>query len=309
MANLDVKVAVTSPSFSSNPILREELGLLFSNAKYNDTGKNLNDTDLVQFLLDCEAAIVGLEKIDQNVLEQCSKLKVISKYGVGLNNINFDEATLKGVSIVYSSGVNKRSVSELVLGFMLGVSRNIFSSISLVKNGEWIKSGGHELSGKTVGIIGFGNVGQDLATLLKPFDLKILVNDIVPVKEHSDDYLVTSVTLDQLLLESDVITLHVPFDQSTKDLLNASNLSLIKEGALIINTSRGGIINEKDLYMILDQKNAYAALDVFLEEPQLNTPLANHPRVFPTPHIGGNSREAVLAMGRAAIQNLSKYYE
>lgn len=309
MANLDVKVAVTSPSFSSNPILREELGLLFSNAKYNDTGKNLNDTDLVQFLLDCEAAIVGLEKIDQNVLEQCSNLKVISKYGVGLNNINFDEATLKGVSIVYSSGVNKRSVSELVLGFMLGVSRNIFSSISLVKNGEWIKSGGHELSGKTVGIIGFGNVGQDLATLLKPFDLKILVNDIVPVKEHSDDYLVTSVTLDQLLLESDVITLHVPFDQSTKDLLNASNLSLIKEGALIINTSRGGIINEKDLYMILDQKNAYAALDVFLEEPQLNTPLSNHPRVFPTPHIGGNSREAVLAMGRAAIQNLSKYYE
>lgn len=309
MINSDVKVAVTSPSFSSNETLREELDSLFANVKYNQTGRNLKNEELIKFLSDCEAAIIGLEKIDQNVLAKCPELKVISKYGVGLNNIDFHEAASRRISIVYTPGVNKRSVSELVLGFMLGISRNIFSSISLIKNGKWIKSGGFELTGKTVGIIGFGNVGQDLANLLQPFNVKILANDIVPIKQYSSGPLVIGTSLNQLLVDSDVITLHVPFDQSTKNLLNASNLSLIKDGALIINTSRGGVINEDDLCVVLDQKNAYAALDVFLEEPQINTDLINHPRVFATPHIGGNAKEAVLAMGRSAIKNLSNFYD
>jgi D-3-phosphoglycerate dehydrogenase len=299
-----IEIAVTSPSFSGNLVLRRELELYFEKIKYNETGKNLSPDSMLDFVGNAQGLILGLEKAGEELFRQKKSLKVIAKYGVGLNNIDLIAAKAAGVLVSYTPGVNKRSVSELVLAFMIGMSRNVFNSLSAVKNGLWIKDGGTEITGKKIGIIGFGNVGRDLASLLKPFGVEIYANDIISFTEETLSYSVKSVDLNCLLSTCDIVTLHVPYAKDTHHLIAASEFNLMKDGAIIINTSRGGVVDEEALLLALTDKNMKAALDVFEVEPQLGTALIKHPHIFPTPHIGGNSKEAVMTMGRAAIENL-----
>lgn len=299
-----IKVAVTSPSFSNNLILRAELESYFPNVKYNETGKNLEPELVPDFVGDARGLILGLEKAGSSLFNYCKNLKVISKYGVGLNNIDIDVAQAASVLVFHTPGINRRSVAELTLTFMIGISRNVFNSISSVKEGSWVKNGGFEISGKNIGIVGFGNIGKDLAFLLKPFGVNIYANDVINFNENTKDYAVNRVSLGRLLEVSDVISLHVPYTEDTHHLISSAEFDIMKEGAIIVNTSRGGIIDESALLEAVSNKEIKAALDVFEVEPQLGTKLVSHPNIFPTPHIGGNSREAVLAMGRSAIKNL-----
>jgi phosphoglycerate dehydrogenase-like enzyme len=307
----EIKIAVTSSSFSKSVQLRNELKEhSFKSVVFNDTGMTLSGKELDFFLKDSNVAIIGLEECGESFFERNRQIRVISKYGVGLNNIDFDSAKRYGVKILYSQGVNRRSVSELVLAFILGSARNVFNSIEKMRDGIWDKNGGYELSGRVVGIIGFGNIGRDLAGLLKPFNITCLVNDICNFEEVTTSYSVKNVDLDFLLRNSDVITLHVPYSETTQDLISKRELELIKEGSLIINTSRGGIVNEQFLLEKLNRTKYFcAALDTFIKEPQISSDLVNHPRVFCTPHIGGNSREAIQAMGGAAIKNLINFID
>jgi phosphoglycerate dehydrogenase-like enzyme len=298
------KVVVTSPSFSNNLTLRAELESYFPCVKYNETGKNLEPELIPDFVGDAKGLILGLEKAGSSLFNYCKNLKVISKYGVGLNNIDIDAAQAASVMVLHTPGVNRRSVAELTLAFMIGISRNIFNSIASVKEGSWVKNGGFEISGKNIGIVGFGNIGKDLACLLKPFGVNIYANDVINFIENTDDYAVNRVSLERLLEVSDVISLHVPYTKNTHHLISSPEFDLMKKDAIIINTSRGGIIDETALLEAVLNKGIKAALDVFEVEPQLGTKLVSHPHIFPTPHIGGNSREAVLAMGRSAIENL-----
>jgi len=299
-----IKIAVTSPSFSSNLILRSELESYFPIVKYNETGKNLEPELVPNFIGDSKGLILGLEKAGPSLFNFCKDLMVISKYGVGLNNIDFDAAQAASVLVAYTSGINRRSVAELALTFMIGISRNVFNSITSVKEGHWIKNGGFEITGKNIGIVGFGNIGKDLACLLKPFGVKIYANDVINFIENTKDYSVIKANLEHLLRVSDVVSLHLPYTVDTHHLISGEEFKLMKEGATIINTSRGGIIDESALLEAVSNKGIKAALDVFEVEPQLGTKLVSHPHIFPTPHIGGNSREAILAMGRSAIENL-----
>lgn len=304
-----IKIAVTSPSFSANPILRTELERYFPQVKYNKTGKNIDSASIPGFIGDAEGIILGLERADSNLFGHCKNLKVISKYGVGLNNIDLIAARAAGIIVKYTPGVNKRSVAELVIASMIGISRNVFNSIDTVKKGHWVKDGGFEITGKNIGIIGFGNIGMDLARLLKPFNVKIYVNDIVDFAENTIDYNVQKADLEHLLKLSNIVSLHVPYTPDTYRLISKNEFDLMKVGSIIINTSRGGIIDEIALLEAMSSKDIRAALDVFEVEPQLGTNLINHPNIFPTPHIGGNSREAVMAMGRASIENLRSCFE
>lgn len=303
-----IRVGVASPSFSANEVLRRELDSCFQNVRYNDTKGTLNQSEIKEFLKDSDAAILGLESLDEDLVSSCPNLRVVSKYGVGLNNIDFKAAHDAKISVYSMPGVNKRSVSELVMSFMLGISRNVFNSIHQLKGGTWYKNGGQELTGKTVGIIGYGNVGADLATLLQPFAVNILVNDIVDVSPKFRDGSIKQVTKMELCRDADMISIHVPLDESTRQLVARNELDVMKSDAIIINTSRGGVVNEFDLLEKLLSSNIRAGLDVFEIEPQVGTVLLQHERVYPTPHIGGNSKEAVLAMGRAAIFNLKRHY-
>jgi len=304
-----MKIVATSPSFSKNKILQDEIYKYFPDAKLNLKGTRFSKQELIEFIGDTDGVIVGLEAMNKEVLEKLPNLKIISKYGVGLNNIDLDECKKKNISIGWSGGVNRLSVAEMALGFMLMFSRNLFTTTNQLKNGTWNKSGGFQLSGKTVGIIGVGFIGKELIRLLKPFGCKILVNDIINQNEYYKEHNLIEVGKEELYKESDIISIHTPQDESTFNFITLNELSKMKDSVYILNTARGGLINEQDLKHAL-QNNIIsgAAIDAYMEEPPTDKEFLELPNLICTPHIGGNAKEAIEAMGLSAIKHLKEFY-
>ena len=304
-----MKLKVSSPSFCKNDFLVKELKKYFSNITLNDTGKYFKDEELLKFIKDSEALIIGTDKISDEILSECKNLKFISKYGVGLDNIDLEACKKRDVSIGWSGGVNRLSVAELTLGCMLMLCRNLYTSSNDLKNLYWNKNGGFNLSSKTIGIIGCGFIGKELVRLLKPFSCKILVNDI---KEQRDYYKKEGLILsskEDIYKNSDIISLHIPLDESTDNLISEKEFLLMKKTSYLINTSRGGIVNEKALKEALKSFIiAGAAIDVYETEPPFDKELLSIPNLITTPHIGGNSKESVEAMGLSAIKHLREYF-
>ncbi len=300
-----MKVAVTSRSFSKNPELRRELSARYPNVTFNDQGLTLVGDSLVNFLQGHERAITALEVIDETVVSKLPQLKLISKYGVGLDMIDLAALHRHGIQLAWSGGVNKRAVAELALFFILGSLRGSFAAHDAILKNTWKQWVGANLTGKTVGIVGLGHIGKDVATLLQPFSCRILAHDLKPFPAFCSSNGVTPVGLDELLAQADAVSLHLPLDASTRGLLGAERLSLLKRSAVLINTSRGSIVDEGALKQRLRAGElAGAAFDVFEKEPPADRELLELPNFFCTPHIGGSSAEAILAMGRAAIDGL-----
>lgn len=308
--NNNVKIAVTPPSFSANDILRKNLLEYFTKVKWNDTGKPVSPDELPSFLDGAEGAVTGLDIIDGKLLDKLPKLKIIAKYGVGLDMIDMPALESRGVKLGWTDGVNKRSVSELTLCFMLGLARQVFTSGYKCKyEGEWYKKGGFQITGKTIGIIGFGNIGQDTALLLKPFECRILVNDILDVTEQCKKVNASQAELKELLEQSDIVTLHVPLNDSTHYMINKDKINMMKKNAYLINTARGKVVNQTDLkHALSSERIAGAALDVFEEEPPTDTELLSLPNLAISAHIGGSAIEAVHAMGNSAIKHLKEFF-
>ena len=301
------RVAVTSRSFSRHPVLRAELLARYEKVTFNDAGRKLEGNELVEFLRGHDKAITALERIDDYVLSRLPELKVIGKYGVGLDMIDMDAMRRHGRRLGWTGGVNRRSVSELALSFAIAMLRHVPAASREVLAGNWRQQAGGLLSGRTVGIVGCGHVGKDLVLLLRPFGCTILVNDIRHYGEFYAQQGIEPVGLESLLARADVVTLHVPLDESTRGMLGAERLAVMKPTAILINTARGEIVDETALKSALIEKRlAAAAFDVFAEEPPRDTELLNLPNFLATPHIGGSAAEAILAMGRAAIQGLDE---
>jgi phosphoglycerate dehydrogenase-like enzyme len=297
-------VAVTSRSFSRNEILRAEMLARYEHVKFNDEGLSLAGDSLVDFLAGHPLAITALEKIDDSILQRLPDLRAISKVGVGVDMIDLEAMGRRGVRLAWSRGTNSRSVSELVLAFMLALLRQLPSATKLVRQGGWRQLQGRTLTGRTVGIVGFGHVGRDLAELLGAFSCRVLAYDIVPLADLPVH--VEQTSLDSLLASSEIVTLHTVLNEDTRNLLDRERIGAMRPGALVINTSRGGLVDEAALYDALSSGHlAAAALDVFSSEPPGEHPLLGLDQVIVTPHIGGSTQEAVLAMGRAAIDGLS----
>jgi len=299
------KVAVTSRSFSKHSILREELLKKYPDTKFNDGGLSLSGDSLVSFLSGYEKAITALEKIDNELLSKLPDLKVLSKYGVGVDMIDFKALKEHGVKFGWEGGVNKRSVSELVVSFAISLlHRTVFANVE-VKKGKWCQVKGRQLTGRTVGVIGCGHIGKDTIKLLKPFGCKILSTDILDFPDFYKEYEVEPVVIDELLSRSDVVTLHLPLGESTENIITKERLDLMKEDAVLINLARGGLIDEQSLKERLKNgKLGGAALDVFAIEPPTDPEFSELDNVLITPHIGGSTEEAILAMGLAAIEGL-----
>jgi len=298
-------IKVTSPSFSINSLLTNELKSLPIRVVLNTAGKRFKGESLVEFLNDADGAIIGLESVNADLLDKCSRLKIVSKYGVGLDNIDLDACRKRGVAVGWKPGINKRSVSEMVIGQMIGLSRNLFSHSNLLRTGDWQKDGGCLFSDKTVGIIGLGNIGQDLAKLLQPFGCRLLGNDILDRSVFANKHRIKLVNKEEIFYSSDIVTIHVPLTTSTHQLVDMSSFELMNNEAYLINTSRGSVVDQSALKKAL--KNgciAGAAIDVFEEEPPTDMSFLQLPNLIPTPHISGNSYEAVLAMGRNSIKHI-----
>ncbi|AFG34482.1 hydroxyacid dehydrogenase [Fervidobacterium pennivorans subsp. shakshaketiis] len=274
------------------------------------TSEHLEKEELLKIMPEIEVLIVrSATKVTADIIEAGTKLKIIGRAGTGLDNIDVKAAEAKGIKVINTPGANSISVAELTIGLMIACSRHIARGTIDLKNGKWTKKEleGHELFGRTVGIIGFGNIGREVAKRLLAFDMKILAYDPF-VKET--DMNVKMVDLDTLYKESDYITIHVPLTPETKNLINKETFSKMKDGVIIINAARGGIIDEAALYEALVNGKVYAAgLDVFEVEPptdELRQKLLALPNVVATPHIGASTFEAQERVGMLLVERLIK---
>lgn len=299
------RIVVASRSFSRNPVLRAELTARYPDVTFSASSSVLEGEELVSLLRGHERVIVGLDRIDEAVLAQVPEIRVISKYGVGLDGLDLEAIARHGVKLGWMGGVNRRSVAELTVAFAIALLHRVPESITTLRQGIWQPLVGRQLTGRTVGIIGCGFVGQDLVRLLAPYECRVLAHDIRDYPEFYAAHSVEPVPFDRLLAESDIVTLHVPLDASTRGFIGSAELARMRKGTLLINAARGGLVDEAALEEALSSGHlAGAACDVFQREPDANPRLLALPIFLGTPHIGGSSEEAQLAMGRAAIEGL-----
>jgi len=301
-------VAVTSRSFSRHPILRAELLERYSDVRFNDDGLTLSGQALIDFCQGRKKLITALETVDEQFLSALPELEVIGKYGVGTDMIDKHAMVKHGVELGWTGGVNKRSVTELAIAYMISLLRHVPLTNNEIRDGIWKNRKGRYLSTRTVGVIGCGHIGKDLIGILKAFGSDVLVNDILDFPDFYREHEVQPVSLEELLQCSDIVTLHIPLDDSTRNILSAERLSLMKPDAILINTARGGLVDEAALKSALQEgRLAAAGLDVFTSEPPDDQTLLNLPNFLCTPHIGGSAEEAILAMGRSAIDGLDNH--
>ena len=313
-----MKLAVTSTSFCKRKILLNELKNIIPEVLINSDLIELDGDKLINFLNNnkVEACIVGREKINRDIITRLTTVKAFIKYGVGFDNIDIDYAKKLNIEVLLQTGTNKRSVAELALCFLIGLAHNIFITNNFLKQGNWTKDGGVNLSNKIVGVVGCGNTGGELIRLLSNFGCTILINDIIDKKDFIKNEQVESksklilTSKEQIFKECDFISLHVPLNSETKNLINIDNLKKMKSTSFVINTSRGEVLVEKDLkFALLNKIIAGAAIDVYQNEPPSDLEFLSLPNLVCTPHIGGSSLEASLNMGRAAIENVKKYFK
>ena len=238
----------------------------------------------------------GRTKLDREVLEKADKLKVIIRFGVGLDNIDLEYAENKGVKVFNTPTAFTEAVAELTLAMILGLLRNIGEAHYAMKKGRWDKKRffGCELMDKTIAILGFGRIGRRVADLLMPFNTKIVAYDIVPIP---DEYVERGVTpaknIEEAVSEADIVTLHMPLTKATKNLINMELIRRMRRKPFIINTARGGIVNIEDLKKALKEGLIRgAALDVYPEEPPNDKELFSLDNIILTPHIGAQTYEA-----------------
>ena len=240
----------------------------------------------------------GRTKLSRELIEKADKCKIIARVGVGLDNIDQEAAKEKNIRVINAVEGATTAVAELVIGLMLSMAREIPRADREIRNGNWIKKelAGSELKGKYLGIIGLGNIGKRLGRLTRALNMNIIGYDVVPIdEEFSKEVGLMKADLDTLLSSADYVSLHVPLLDSTHHMINAEKLKLMKNTARIINTSRGGVIDEEALYNSLKEGNiAGAALDVFEVEPATGNNLTTLPNFVATPHMGAQTKEAQL---------------
>lgn len=304
-----MKIAVISPLFSKSLELQAELNNYFSDVKYNVKNNLKTKEDIIEYLQNMDGVIVGREEIDDEILAQCPKLKIISRYGVGLDNIDIKAIEKRGIKLGWSAGTNSNAVAEITLALMLMLTRNIYTSTILLKQHTWKVNGGSELTGKTIGLFGFGNIAKRVVEFLIPFNCKVLVCNRTHREEDLGKYNITYATKEEILREADIISLHLPITPENKNLFSTSEFLSMKKSAFIINTARGALIDEEALQIALQTGEiAGAGLESFVDEPTHNWELIDLPNVVCLPHSGANSKESVLKMGRASIYHLREFF-
>ena len=270
----------------------------------NKYGKKLSKIQLVKLGKNCEGVIAGTELYTKEVLDQLPRLKVISRLGVGMDNVDLAETKQRDIKVYKTQTTPALAVAELVLGIILDLARKISHQNGALKSGIWQKEMGNLLFRKTLGIIGMGVIGKTLVKLVKGFDFKILAFDLLEDEYFAEKYDVTYCDLDTLLVRSDIITIHLNLTNETNQLINAIQMNKMRSGSILINTSRGEMIDEDALYKALKEKRILGAgLDVFNNEPY-SGPLTELDNVILTPHIGSYAKELRVQMEIETVENL-----
>lgn len=288
----------------TDPIDPEGINFLKSQGLDVDEKYTISHEELKSLIADYDAVIIrSRTKITREVIDAAKLLKVIGRAGVGLDNIDVEYAISKGIRIVSTPEATSVSVAELVFAYILCHYRKLIDADSSMKNKKWLKHEltGNELKGKVLGIIGLGRIGIEVAKRAKAFEMRLLVYDVRDVSKECAKLDALQVPLKTLLEKSDIVSIHVPLTKETYHMIGEKELSIMKRTAMIINTSRGEVIDGKALLKALNERQiAGAGLDVFEHEPpteEWEIQLISHPNVIATPHIGAATKEAQKRAG------------
>jgi D-3-phosphoglycerate dehydrogenase / 2-oxoglutarate reductase len=299
------KVYIATSTFavhSKEPLTR--LDEINCHYEFNHSGEKLNNNDIYKVMGNIHGVIAGTEDYSYEVLNNLPNLKVISRLGIGMDNIDLEIAKQKGIKVFKTQTTPALAVAELVLGLMLDLSRKISHQNNILKSGIWKKEMGNLLHGKTLGIIGLGVIGKTLVKLVKGFNFNIMAFDLFQDEQFAKNHCVDYCDLDTLLSESDIISIHLNLTDETNQLMNAVQISKMKPDSILINASRGEIIDEESLYIALKEKRIMGAgLDVFNNEPY-SGPLSKLDNVILTPHIGSYAKELRIKMEIESVENL-----
>ena len=297
----------TFGNFSSKPLdLLRKKGFKF---KLNKKGRKLTNDEIVLALKNCDGVIAGTEKYSAKALEQLPKLKAISRVGIGLDNIDLIKAREKNISVFKTKTSPSKSVAELALALILDCSRYISHQNINLKKKKWIKQTGNLISGKKIGIIGLGAIGKEFVMLTKGFEFEYYAFDVNKDYEFARKNKIKYLSLNKLFKICDIITIHLSYSSKNKNIINQKYLSIMKENLILVNTSRGEIIDENALELSLRRKKlAAVGLDVFKKEPYVGK-LLKYDNAILTPHIGSYSKEIRIAMEYESVLNIVNFFK
>jgi D-3-phosphoglycerate dehydrogenase / 2-oxoglutarate reductase len=300
------RLLVTPTSYGKNdPRLKSDLEALVGEVIYNPTGKPLKSPEVVRLLPGVDGYIAGGDGIDRAALQHADRLKVIARYGVGVDCVDLPAATERGIIVTNTPGANAASVAELAVGLLLSLARQIPEGAAALRQGLYPRLAGVSLEGKTVGIIGLGAIGRELARRLRGFDCRLVAYDPTPDHVFAEINGIEMHPLEEVLKLSDFISLHLPLLPETQGLVNRDFLARMKPGAFLVNTARGEIVEEGALLEALQSGQLRgAALDVFaVEPPSPDNPLLALKQVISTPHLASQTDSATNRMGWMALRD------
>ncbi|MFH2125335.1 MAG: phosphoglycerate dehydrogenase [Pseudomonadota bacterium] len=263
-----------------------------------------------EFFEGCDGLVPGMVKIDGALMEALPRLKVVAVHGVGVDHIDLKKADELGIAVCNAPGGNARAVAEFTIGLMFALARRIPYADRLVKGGGWGPVTGYQLGGRTLGIVGLGKIGKEVAAMAGCLGMKLMAYSRTQDREFTARHGIAWVSLEELLAASDFVSLHLPGTPKTNGLIQAPQLAMMRQGAYLLNLGRGELINEADLQKSLEDGHlGGAALDVFCTEPLGESPLAKLPQVISTPHMGSFTLETSMEVGFMCAKNLAAVLE
>jgi len=302
-----MKILVTPTSFkpdSSSPAM-EKLKSFAGSLVFNPAGKPLSQEELIPLLDDCDGCIAGLDYYTSGVIESAKNLKVISRYGIGVDRVDLAAAKAKGIIVCNTPGANTQAVADLAFALLLCAARKVPILDRKTREGQWPRSNGTELYGKTIGIMGLGAIGRAVAKRAAGFSMKVIAYDPFINKEYAEANSITAADFDTVIREADFLSLHLPLTEQSRHIISSDVMKAMKKGAIIVNTARGGLIDEDAAYGFLESGHLGGmGLDVYEEEPPVKSPLFELENVVFTPHTSAHTAEATAAMADISVQNL-----
>lgn len=301
-----MKVLVTPRSFGKeNPELFLRLECAGLTVERNTTGAILSEEAMKEKLADCEGVIVGVDPLNKAVLDQAPKLKAISKYGVGLDNIDLPECEKRGIRVFRTAGANSNAVADYAFALMLGVARRAALIDRRCRRKDWSKIVSLDVYGKTIGIIGLGAIGKRVAKRAAGFEMRVLAADEIWDDEFAARHEIVRADADRICREADFITLHCNLTDATRNIIDGRRIAMMKNTAVLVNTARGGLIDEAALLDALRKGSIWGAgLDVFAREPPEDAAWYELDNVILGSHCSASTRGAVELMGGMAVENL-----
>jgi D-3-phosphoglycerate dehydrogenase len=302
---MKILVSVTSFTPDSDSPAIKKLRSFSDSLVFNQSGKPLSQDELIPMLDGCCGCIAGLDYFTAKVIESASDLKVISRYGVGVDRVDLAAAKARNIAVCNTPGVNSQAVADLTFALLLSAARKVPVMDRKTREGGWPRSMGFDLYGKTLGILGLGAIGKEVARRASGFSMKVAAYDPFINKEYAESNKIIPADFDTVIREADFLCLHLPLTDKTRYIISKDVMKTMKKGAIIINAARGGLIDEAAAYELLVSGHLGGlGLDVYEIEPPPKSPLFDLENVVLTPHIASHTGDAAEAMAEMSVQNL-----